>query len=291
MLASSRGWGAEYTFIVAGLGGEPQYEARFREQANALAAFARQSADADAVIVLSGPEATRNAVRRALTTLTQSVQAQDAVTIVLIGHGSFDGEDYRLNLPGPDPTGRELAAWFDQLPSRRQLIVNATSASGAVAEDWKRKHRIVITATKSGGERTATRFAQHWTAAATTTAADVNKDDLVTAAEAFDYARRQVETAFKADAALATEHARLEGENASTFAVAGLGAAHASAGPETAGLLAQRGALELRLNEVKERKTALTEEAYYDELEQVLVKLALLQRRIDASRTSIEGGG
>ncbi|MGH8179132.1 MAG: hypothetical protein ACREV5_22960 [Steroidobacter sp.] len=291
--ASSQISAADHTFIVSGLGGEPEYDARFRQQANAIADAARKSAAEEShVVALSGEQVTQEAVRRALTDLAQEMNADDTITIVLIGHGSFDGEEYRFNLPGPDLTATELGALFEQLPARNQLIVNATSASGATIDRWKRDGRLIITATKGGGERTATRFAQHWAQAASTSAADVNKDDLVTAAEAFDYASRQVEAAFKADVSLATEHARLEGDGAERFAIARFGAARASSGdPEIAALLKQRGALELELTAVKERKPTLVEEAYYDDLEGVLVKLALLQRQIDAKQATLGSDG
>jgi hypothetical protein len=281
---------AEHTLIVSGLGGEPAYETRFRQQANELAEFARKSSSPEAVRMLSGAEATREKVTRELAGMVQRTAEADSVTIVLIGHGSFDGEEYRFNLPGPDLTGAELLGLFDRLPARHQLIVNATSASGAVLEAWRRPGRIVITATKTGGERTATRFAQHWMQSVTTPAADVNKDDLVTALEAFNHAQRQVEAAYKADVSLATEHARLDGENASAFAVARFGAARASSGdPAVAALLTQRGGLELELDGIRQRRPALADDAYYDELESVLVRLALLQRQIDAKQSG--GGG
>jgi hypothetical protein len=54
--------------------------------------------------------------------------------------------------------------------------------------------------------------------------------------------------------------------------------------PEVAALLTQRGQIEQDLNGVKERKTALSQDEYYDELEGVLVKLALLQKQIDAKQ-------
>jgi hypothetical protein len=283
---------AEHFLIVSGLGGEPAYETRFREQASALADFARKSTGPEAVRVLNGAQATREHVSREMAQLAARAAETDSVTIVLIGHGSYDGEEYRYNLPGPDLTGRELLALFDRLPARNQLIVNATSASGAVIEAWRAPGRVVITATKNGGERTATRFAQHWAQAVTTSAADVNKDDLVTALEAFNHAQRQVEAAFKADVSLATEHARLDGDGASAFAVARFGAARASSGdPAVAALLTQRGALELELDEIKQRKPSLGEEAYYDQLEGVLVKLALLQRQIDGKQGQDQPGG
>jgi hypothetical protein len=49
-------------------------------------------------------------------------------------------------------------------------------------------------------------------------------------------------------------------------------------------LLTQRGQIELDLDGVKGRKAALSEDQYYDELEGVLVKLAMLQKQIDAKR-------
>lgn len=277
---------APFTFIVAGLGGEPEYEQRFREQAAAIAEAAEKAAGAPGhVVVLTGDQARREPLRKELEAFAAKVKANDSATVVLIGHGTYDGEEYRFNLPGTDITGSELAQLFDKLAAKQQLIVNATSASGATSDLWKRPERIVITATKSGGERTATRFAQFWAQAVTGDGADVNKDEVVTAAEAFDYANRQVAASFKSDVALATEHARMAADENATFLVARLsGSAVSGSDPEVAALLTQRGQIEHDLNGVKERKAALSQDEYYDELEGVLVKLALLQKQIDAKQ-------
>jgi hypothetical protein len=277
---------ATYAFIVAGLGGEPQYEQRFRQQAASLATAAEiVTGDASHVVTLIGDRARRDSVRREIKALAARMSPADAVTIVLIGHGSFDGEEYRFNVPDVDLTASELGRLFDELPAKDQLVVNATSASGAIVERWQRPRRVVITATKSGGERNATRFAEHWAQAITTGAADVNKDEVVTAAEAFEYATRQVAATFKSDVTLATEHSRLEGDNAGRFIVARLGAAATpSNDPEVSAMLSQREQIERDLDAVKERKATLREDDYYDELEAVLVKLALLQKQIDARR-------
>jgi hypothetical protein len=277
---------APFTFIVAGLGGEQQYEQRFREQAAALAAAAEKAAGAPGhVVVLTGEQARRDSLRREFDGFAGKVKATDSVTVVLIGHGTYDGDDYRFNVPGADITGAELGDLFDKLTAKQQLIVNATSASGATIDLWKRPQRVVITATKSGGERTATRFAQFWAQAVTSDAADVNKDEIVTAAEAFDFTNRQVAASFKSDVSLATEHARMEADESTAFTVARLGgSAGSSSNPEVASLLAQRGQIEHDLNSVKERKASLSQDQYYDQLEGVLVKLALLQRQIDAKQ-------
>lgn len=275
-----------FTFIVAGLGGEPEYEQRFREQAAAIGAATEAAAGAPGhVVVLTGEQARRDSLRRELEAFAAKVKATDSVTVVLIGHGTYDGDEYRFNVPGADITGSELEQLFDKLTAKQQLIVNATSASGATIDLWKRPERVVITATKNGGERTATRFAQFWVQAITGEGADLNKDQVVTAAEAFDYVNRQVAASYKSDVSLATEHARIAADETATFTVARLGGSAVSgSNPEVAALLAQRGQIEHDLDGVKERKAALTQDAYYDELEGVLVKLALLQKQIDAKQ-------
>ncbi|HWK52555.1 MAG TPA: hypothetical protein VNR40_21820 [Steroidobacter sp.] len=280
---------ATYTLVVAGLGGEPSYEQRFRESAAAVTSAAQKAAgNTEHVISLTGDAARAEAVRREIKNLAARMNSSDSVVVVLIGHGSYDGENYRFNLPGPDLTDSDLARLFDEFPARDQLIVNATSASGAVIERWQKPRRVVITATKNGGEKTATRFAQYWAQAVGSDAADTNKDQVVTAAEAYAYVTNQIEAAFKAETAMATEHARLEGDNAGRFALARLGVDELMPdNPEVAALLSQRGTIERDLNQVKEQKASLPDTQYYDQLEEVLVRLALLQREIDAKA----GGG
>ena len=277
---------ASFTLVVAGLGGEPEYEQRFREQAVAIADAAKKAAGEQGhVVVLTGEQARRDSLKREFQDFAGKVKAADSVTVVLIGHGTYDGEEYRFNVPGADITGAELEQLFDRLPAKKQLIVNATSSSGATIELWQRPERVVITATKSGGERTATRFAQYWLQAVSGDAADLNKDEVVTAAEAFDYANRQVAASYKSDVSLATEHARIAGEESAAFTVARIGSsAGSSADPEVTALLAQRGQIEQDLDGVKGRKASLSEDQYYDELEGVLVRLALLQKQIDSKR-------
>lgn len=280
-----------HTIVVSGLGGEPQYEQRFRQQANAVSeAVKKNNNGLGRSTTLVGAQATRDAVRKAFTQTAKVAKPEDHVMVVLIGHGTFDGEEYRFNLPGPDPTGSELLAWLDALPAQQQLIVNATSASGAVFDRWKREGRVVITATKSGGEKNATRFAEHWVTALNSSEADVDKNDVVTAMEAFEYAARKVTESFKTEVALATEHARIEGDIADRFVVARLSAAGTfSEDPEMAALLTERAGFETSFEDLKARKSELPEDRYYDELEQVLVALARVQRQIDSKQVALSG--
>jgi hypothetical protein len=159
-----------------------------------------------------------------------------------------------------------------------------------VAERWQKAGRIVVTATRSGTERNATRFGGFWVQALADDSADADKNGLLSAQEAFNFASRKVADSFKTEAALATEHARLVGDNAERVAAARLAPVIAFA-PDTRlnTLLGQREDLDRELDAVRNRKTTLQAEPYYDALEQVLVRIALLQRQIDARQAELKG--
>ena len=276
---------ATQVLVVGGLGGEAQFEERFGEWAGRIAdASVSATGDRDSVQRLAGDAARREAIEAALRGAASKLKAGDQFVLVLIGHGSHDGNEYRLNIPGPDITGTQLAALLDQIPATvPQLVVNATSASGAVAERWARPHRVVITATRSAGERNATRFGGFWAESLTSSEADRDKDGTLTALEAYEFANRRVADAYKADAAIATELARLVGAEPGRFVVARLGdAALFASDRELGALRGQQGEIETRLAAVREQKAQLTEDQYYDRLEPVLVELARLGARIDA---------
>ncbi len=120
-----------YYVNVAGLGGEPDYEQHFAAQAADLERITRGGGATAHVVTLSGPQATREHLQQALADIASSAHADDALVITLIGHGSFDGQQYKFNLPGPDVSAEQLAIWCDRIAATRQLIINTTSASRA----------------------------------------------------------------------------------------------------------------------------------------------------------------
>ncbi len=297
LLGAASARAATQVLVVAGIGGEAQYEERFTQWSQTMAGAAvTATGDKDSVVRLAGEGATRDAITRELTRIARTVAAGDQFMLMLVGHGSFDGNEYRLNLPGPDITGAELLALLEKIPAGvPQLIVNGTSTSGAIADKWARANRVIITATRSGGERNATRFAGSWAEAMTSDTADRDKDGTVTAQEAYDYSTRRVADAYKADAALLTEHAKLTGSDPGRFVVARLGAAALFASdPELIALRRQQGGIEGRLAELKPLKAGLARDEYYNRIEPVLVELAKLGEKVDARLAALgvkPGGG
>lgn len=273
-----------YYLIVGGIGGQPGYSERFVDDAAAMAEAAERTLGGnERITVLGGDEATREAVREALAELAAATVPSDRLAVFLVGHGSYDGTEYKFNLRGEDITGTELGELLDAVPAQSQLIVNTTSASGSVLESWSTEGRAVITATKSGAERNATRFAQHWAGALSSGDADLNKNGSISAQEAFDYASRLVADSYEADGALATEHPELRGDAAGAFEVSRL-TARVAATPEVESLNEQLAAKEEEVAALRLRRDELGDE-YLPQLQELLVELALIQEQIDEAGT------
>jgi hypothetical protein len=187
-------------------------------------------------------------------------------------------------IPGDDLTGSELVTLMDRFQKGvTQLVVDATSTSGAIVDKLAGPQRVVVAATRTGGERQATRFGGYWAEALGSSDADKDKDGNVTAQEAYDFANRKVVESFKSDAAIATEHARIAGSDPGRFVVARLGAAALFASDaQLSALRAEQDGIERRIDELRVQKGGLSADDYYDRLEPVLVEMARVGQRIDA---------
>jgi hypothetical protein len=299
MFAVSALPGATYYVTVAGLGGSPEYEAQFTQWATAIDRELHANGPSVHVETLSGSSATRQHVREVLDRVANESQAEDAFALFLIGHGTFDGADYKFNVPGPDITGTELASLLNRIPAGRQLVVNMTSASGSSLAALARKNRIVITATKSGNEKNATVFARYWVDALRDPAADSDKNGAISALEAFRYAERKTAAYFDTEKIIATEHAMLSdtgmvngvrdvkpenghGLLAAAFSIIRFQTDTAkNVKPEKQRLLAKKEALEAKIDRLKYQKAALGADEYKQQLTALLVELARTQAEID----------
>jgi hypothetical protein len=202
--------GSVYSVTVAGLVGEPDYEQRFTAGANDLDKILKGAGADVHVYTLTGAAATRARLTEILGQVAHDARPEDDFVLTLIGHGSFDGVEYKFNLVGPDVSAAELAELCNRVAARRQLIVNTTSASGGSIPAFRRPGRAVIASTKSGTEKNATVFARYWVEALQDPSADVDKNESVSALEAFQYADRKTAEFYTAQKRLATEHAVFE---------------------------------------------------------------------------------
>ena len=290
---------SSYFVTIAGLGGTPEYETQFKQWAADTDRALRANGPDCHVETLSGAAATKQGIRELLTRVAGTVKPDDAFALLLIGHGTYDGTDYKFNVPGPDITAAELAALLDRIPAERQLVVNMTSASGASLPALAKKDRVVITATKSGTEKNATVFARYWIEALQNSAADTDKNGTVSALEAFRYAQAKTAAYFQGEKLMATEHPMLDdtgskegvrdpspsnqqGLRAAAFAVIKPPAQTAVvADPRKQKLLAKKEQLEAAIDRLKYEKAAMPSDDYKKQLSDLLLELARTQAEID----------
>lgn len=293
--------GERYALIVAGVSGGEKYATQHEQWRSDLVDALRNTfvfAEANVVsLAESGPnasKATSENVRRILGDLRRRVTRDDLLLVVLIGHGTFDGEAAKFNLVGPDLTAGEWKALLDGIPARL-VVVNTTESSYPFLEELSQRGRVIITATDSVAQRFATVFPEHFVRALADMSSDLDKNGRVSVWEAFAAASNAVKLYYEQRGQLSTERPVLDdngdkvGREAQAPGPDGTLArtTYLDAEPGTitadlalAGLQRRRAALEAQLEELKTRKESLSSEDYEAQLERVLVELARVARQI-----------
>lgn len=288
---------ATYYVIVAGLGGEPEYEQRFTAAAKDLDRIFKAAGPGAHVYTLTGSQATATQFALTMSTIAREAGPDDDFALVLIGHGSFDGVQYKFNLVGPDLSAAQIAEMCDQVAAKRQLVVDTTSASGGALQALERPGRAVVTATKSGTEKNATVFVRYWDEALQDPATDTDKSDSISAMEAFTYATKKTAAFYDSQKRLATEHAVFndagkgdavreaghgQGALLSSFILLRLGASQQAANdPAKRTLLHRKEELEQKIDTLRYQKAAMDPDEYKQQLTDALVDLAKVQEELD----------
>lgn len=296
-----------FLLIVVGLAGDPEHGELFAKWGSALAdASAKVGVARERLIYLAETtdqggrpdgRATRDEIEKALAGFAKAATAEDVVYVVLFGHGSYDGQTARFNLPGRDMTPADFNALLRKVPGR-VVFVNTSSSSGPFIEELSGPGRAIITATRSGAEQFTTLFGGYFVEAFSTESADADKNGRISMLEAFQYARAEVARAYEREGLLATEHAMLDdnGDKAGSQTpsataadgklAAGLSlgsaadAAPLPADPKLRALHLERRDLERRVESLRLLKDSMPPAKYASELERLVTDLALKTREI-----------
>ena len=226
-------------------------------------------------------------MRGAFDKIASEAKPHDALVVMLIGHGSFDGVDYKINLPGPDLSATELAALLDRIPRH-------APAGGQHDQRQRRLHRrrcakpnrVVITATKTGTEKNATVFARYLGGSAARSGRRHRQERNDLRARSFPLRRAEDRRVLRTQKRLATEHADARRHRArarraravapkmakacspAAFPLLRLGA-RAIGGQqirEKQKLLAKKEELEQQIDELKYKKAAMPPDEYKKQL-------------------------
>ena len=284
--------------VVAGAPGDSEFTSVFdSEIKNWTEVCAR--AEAKLIVVGTGTaDATSDRDRLKAALAEEPKDSIGELWVVLVGHGTFDGKEAKFNLRGPDFSATELADWLK--PFHRPLaVIDTSSASAPFLAKLSGPNRVVVSSTRSGFEQNYARFGRFFAEAIVEPASDLDKDGQVSLLEAYLAAARRTAEFYKTEGRLATEHALLDdngdglgtpadwfkGSRATKQAREGASldgaraqqfmlvrsAAERQLTPETR---AQRDELELAVAKLREKKSKMTEELYFRELEKLLLKLA-----------------
>lgn len=291
--------------VVIGASGEQGYGEEFEKAAKTWEKVCAQ-ARANCLVIGRAPEGTNDLAQFQAAVQASVTDQTNELWLVLIGHGTFNGKDAKFNLRGPDLAAADLAKWME--PVRRPVaVLNCFSSSAPFLNALSRSNRVVVTATRSGGEQNYSRFGTFF-AEAMAGDGDVDKDGQTSLLEAFLVACKKVEDFYASAGRLATEHALLDDNGdglgtASTF-FKGIRAVKKAAAPDrraSAGSVvdglrahqfhlirneaeiqmppavrARRDQLELDLAKLRDAKAQMKEDVYYGELEKLLLELARL---------------
>lgn len=279
-----------HVLVITGVAGDEEHAKRFQQWATTFIDAARQKEGIPEanIIYLSDRGATKAGVEKAFGDLAARAKPNDEIFVLLIGHGSFDGTVAAFNLMGPDLTAEDYAKQLAKLSAQRIVFVNTSSASGAFLKPLAGPGRVIVTATKTGGERNDTDFPEYFVAAFTDAAADRDRNGHVSIGEAFEYAKTKVTQAFQQKGLLLTEHATLEdsgeGRLASSVFLGGARSGSTlqvdTSDPEMRALVEARDALEKQIADLRGRKASMADAQYASQMEQLLTQLAVKTREI-----------
>jgi hypothetical protein len=282
--------------VIAGAPGEAEFAADIAVQ---LDAWAKASEAAKAKhIAINDSETDRDRVKAALEAEPKTGRGE--LWVVLIGHGTFDGKEAKLNLRGPDLSAAELTEWLK--PFERPLaIIDTTSASAPFMQKLAGRGRVVVSATRSGNEHNYARFGKYLAEALSDPKSDLDKDGQISLLESFLSASHRTTEFYKTEGRLATEHALIDdnGDGLGTPAdwfrgvvatkrardgaqLDGLRAHQfhlvrsASEQHLSPDLRARRDQLELQIAALREKKEKMNEGKYFQDLEKLLLELAKL---------------
>lgn len=233
-------------------------------------------------------------VRKVLGEIKSKGANDDFVLVVLLGHGTYDGDVAKFNLVGPDLTAKDWTDLLSGIPGRL-AVVNTTEASFPFLASLAAKGRIVITATDSAAQKYATVFPEYFVKAMKEASSDLDKNGRTSIFEVFTASSAAVKQHYEQRGQLATERALIddngdgtgreasaEGPDGGLARIAYLDAENPAetASPELAALVRRRRALETAAEELKLKKDEMPEAEWNAQFEKLMVDLAMVSAEI-----------
>jgi hypothetical protein len=291
-----------WAIIVSGASGGEKYAEQMNSWRNDLQAslinryqfkkeFVKVFVDETAT---GGEKGTAENVKKFFADVKKGSSKDDFVLVILLGHGTFDGDVAKFNLVGPDMTA---ADWSEALNGVQGhvTLVNTTEASFPFLETLAAKGRVVITATDSAAQKYATVFPEYFIKAMTEASTDLDKNGRTSIYEVFAAASAAVKQHYEQRGQLTTERALIddngdgkgreasaEGPDGGIARIAYLDSeiVTATGNPELAALIKRRQGLEQQAEEHKQLKGVMPDAEWNAQFEKLMLELAQVSAEI-----------
>ena len=291
-----------YALILSGASGGPKYAEQMAGWRNTLrsALVERYGFTADNVRVLvdeaakTGERGTAQNLRNIIAALRKQLTTDDVLLIVLLGHGTYDGDAAKFNLVGPDLTAAEWGGLLKGLPGR-MVVVNTTAASFPFLETLSGPNRVVITATDSPAQKYATVFPDYFVQTMQSASSDLDKNGRTSIFEVLTATSLAVKQHYEQRGQLTTERAVFDdngdgvgreseapgpdGAIARTLYLDAESPAIAN-NPELAALVRRQRELEAEAEALKLKKDSMPQPQWEAEYEKLMLELAKVSREI-----------
>lgn len=310
---------ARYAVIIGGIGGESQYTEQYWIWASGIYdAFQKEHgisqdrlfllvADPAVDPAVPAQRSSLTAIEQVFTNISQRLTSEDLLFIILIGHGTATDTDAKLNIPGPDLSAAALNTYLKPVKASPIVLINGASSSEPFIRAITGPGRVIITATKSGAERLATVFPEHFLAALSIADSDLDKDGQVSVLEAFTYTRLKTAEWYEDQGRIATEHPLLDdnGDGVGsrepggtepdgalartiTFGTRAKTVIDEGLSPEVRAKLAdlerKSQDIQRRIDGLRVNKSTVSESQYNGRMEELLIELARVNREIKSLR-------
>ncbi len=195
--------GSTYGLIVSGIGKDPNEHLAREHVVNALRAYLLDKVAVDpnrlTVLIPDGPLSgssrklsSAENIERAIGAFARTIGPADRFILYYIGQANAVRDKLRFNLPGPDVTHEDLAAWLRSIRASSQLVILDCPCAAVAAKALAGRGRTILCASNEN-QAYGTRLGVHFVPALARPESDTNGDGRVSVLEAFTAAARGIE--------------------------------------------------------------------------------------------------
>lgn len=208
-----------YVLIVSGINRDPEEQQakdkavirlqRFLLGTGVAQAHVRVLVDQDSFARKGARTSTAENLLEAITELASVIEPADRFIFYYVGQANIVAEELRINLPGKDITGKQLAEWINKVKASSMLVVLDCPGAGLAIKALAAKGRIIVGGSRSD-QRFSTRFSEYFIPALTDTQSDTDSDGKISLLEAFTATAKRLDDLYREQDLLKTETPLLE---------------------------------------------------------------------------------